>query len=588
MKTKNMKKIVQMIWGNRLTLLCVTAIALMAGLSWRTLSVAPYVPTHPQYAVFEGSPQYRDIIRFDPEKFDWQPYHYPVPPPLRDGVRTVYFTWEIPQTTPLFVDHLLFTTTNQDAYVYLDDELIYVHGSWAELIDSRGRTMHFIHADEGLAGKRLTIMLHSGYTNWLGSLDYFFIGSENSLMRRIGLADAIYIASLSIALSLIVFLVMDLIWRGIHQRRRIQLYLIGFLVAFILWTTGTSSFFSRLIGFPEVWWELHLIMLYFMPLSFAKISQEISAPRYTKVIRSIIVVYTLIFIVATISEISGFDGYMNLLFLFYPILFVSCIVITYTLLRSNWKKYPAARYGMFAILSLTTFVGIDALHWEYHLIASALSMTVFSIYSTIPFFFFLIREQMQKDARLARQNETLARELQESQNEAIRDYLTGCYNRHQLADGIARFSVLANTRGFTFSFAIFDVDHFKTVNDTRGHLGGDHILKQIADIVHARIDRRHIFIRYGGDEFILLALHYDLEMMVAFCEELRRALEQGLDGVTISFGVSTWHGSGDHMAPLMERADRALYRSKEKGRNAVSGEDECTDTEDAAPPPSES
>ena len=182
---------------------------------------------------------------------------------------------------------------------------------------------------------------------------------------------------------------------------------------------------------------------------------------------------------------------------------------------------------------------------------------------------------MQMDAQLAQQNEVLARELQESQDEASRDFLTGAFNRHQLADGIEKYGSLANTRGFNFSFAIFDVDHFKEVNDTRGHLGGDRVLKQIADTVHARIDRRHIFIRYGGDEFILLALHHNLKEMVAFCDALRQTLAEILDGVTLSFGVSTWHGETDHMAALMERADRALYRSKEKGRNAVSGEDEC-------------
>ena len=282
----------------------------------------------------------------------------------------------------------------------------------------------------------------------------------------------------------------------------------------------------------------------------------------------------MVFIIATITEIIGLDGYMNLLYLFYPILLTSCIVLIYTLFRSSWTQYPACRYGMVAMISLTVFVGVDALHFEYHLLAGVLSATIFSIYSTIPFVFFLIRVQMQEDARLAQQNETLTRELQESQNEAVRDFLTGAYNRHQLEDGIANYSALANERGFAFSFAIFDVDHFKSVNDTRGHLGGDKVLRQIADTIHARIDRRHIFIRYGGDEFILLALHHDLAQMVAFCEDLRKTLEATLGGVTLSFGVSTWHGADDRMSALMERADRALYLSKEKGRNAVSGEDE--------------
>ena len=564
----------QKIRENFITLLCVIFIAALAGLSWQSLSTSPYSNLQPKYAVTEGNPDYKDIIGFDPDRFDWQPYDYPALPPIPQGTKTVYLTWEIPETIPLFVNHILFATANQDAYVYLGNELIYMHGNWDDLTDTHGRTLHFLHINESLAGKQLTIMLHTGYANWLGSIDYFFIDSERSLIRKISLTDAIYIASLSIALSLIVFLVMDLIWRGIDRRRTMQLYLIAFLVSFILWTTGTSSFFSRMLSMPALWWEIHLMMLYIMPITFAKVIQEIVAPAYTKHIQNAIIIYMVVFVTAAITEILGLDGYMNLLYLFYPILLVSCLVLIHTLLRSDWQQYPACRYGSVAMISLTIFVGIDALHFEYHRLAGILSMTIFSIYAVIPFVFFLIREQMLTDARLAQQNETLSKELQESQDEAVRDFLTGAYNRHQLEDGIANYSALANERGFAFSFAIFDVDHFKSVNDTRGHLGGDKVLRQIADTIHARIDRRHIFIRYGGDEFILLALHHDLAQMVAFCEELRKTLEATLGGVTLSFGVSTWHGADDRMSALMERADRALYLSKEKGRNAVSGEDE--------------
>ena len=564
----------QKIRENFITLLCVIFIAALAGLSWQSLSTSPYSNLQPKYAVTEGNPDYKDIIGFDPDRFDWQPYDYPALPPIPQGTKTVYLTWEIPETIPLFVNHILFATANQDAYVYLGNELIYMHGNWDDLTDTHGRTLHFLHINESLAGKQLTIMLHTGYANWLGSIDYFFIDSERSLIRKISLTDAIYIASLSIALSLIVFLVMDLIWRGIDRRRTMQLYLIAFLVSFILWTTGTSSFFSRMLSMPALWWEIHLMMLYIMPITFAKVIQEIVAPAYTKHIQNAIIIYMVVFVTAAITEILGLDGYMNLLYLFYPILLTSCLVLIYTLFRSSWTQYPACRYGMVAMISLTIFVGIDALHFEYHRLAGILSMTIFSIYAVIPFVFFLIREQMLTDARLAQQNETLSKELQESQDEAVRDFLTGAYNRHQLEDGIANYSALANERGFAFSFAIFDVDHFKSVNDTRGHLGGDKVLRQIADTIHARIDRRHIFIRYGGDEFILLALHHDLAQMVAFCDELRKTLEATLGGVTLSFGVSTWHGADDRMSALMERADRALYLSKEKGRNAVSGEDE--------------
>ena len=505
---------------------------------------------------------------------DWRPYTTPTPP-IEEGADVVAISWEIPPHTPITIDHILAATTNQDLCVYIDDRLVYVHGSWEILSDAYGRTLHFINVGEPLAGKRVTFLLHSRYSEWLGSFDYFFIGSEMALFQKISITDAIYTASLSIAASLIVFLLMDLVWRGYSHRRRLQLYLIAFLLSFILWATGTSSLFARLFGTTQIWTELHYIMLYLMPMLFLKIAEHITARCYARPLRIILCLYGILFAIATTIEIFGRSGYINMLFAFYPILGLTFLYPIFVLLRSSWVKHPACRYGVIAAISLMLFVGIDALHFEYHLFTPTLSTTIFSIYALIPFVFFLIREQMMLDAQLARENSALAQELQVSQDEAKHDFLTGCYNRFQLEPSFERFAGLAEKNGFPFSYAIFDIDHFKEVNDTRGHLGGDQALRGIAEIVQARIDRRHIFIRYGGDEFILLSLHHDLAQMAMFCETLRAAIEATMDGITMSFGVSTWHGAGDSMHSLMERADRALYCSKEKGRNSVSTEGEA-------------
>ena len=570
-----MNKFRAFLQGNILTLLCVTLLIGSSILAWRLLATPldPYM--HAEYAVMKGNPTYKDIIGFRAGEKDWQEYDYPAPPPMPAGTTTVYLSWRVPLSARFFNEHILFATTNQNAYVYVDDELVYMHGDWSNLTGSRGRAFHYVHLDQSLAGKRLTIMLNSGYPSWLGSIDYFMVGSSRLFLRNLSLADAIYISSLSVGIALIAFLIMDLAWRGAQaRRRRVQLYLIAYLASFILWTTGSSSFFPRMYGMANVWWELHLVTLYITPIFCAKITQEIVSPRYIARVKTTMTVFAILFAAGTIMEIAGFDGYMNLLFLFYPLVLVGCLVLIYALARSSWAHHPGCRYGTFAMTAIIIFGGIDALHWEYHRLSVMLSITVFSIYATVPFIFYSIREQMLKDASLAEQNEELARELEISQNEAQRDFLTGCYNRHQLGEGFAKFAALSYERGFKFSFAIFDVDHFKTVNDTRGHLAGDQILRQIADTIHEEIDRRHLFIRYGGDEFILLALHYDLDAMVAFCEHLRSILEHSLDGVTLSFGVSTWHGKKDRLRALIDRADRALYISKEKGRNTVSAENE--------------
>ena len=570
-----MQRILAFLRSNILTLLCIALLTGASGAAWYLLATPIDRSIQAEYAVFEGNPAYNDIIGFHAGAMDWQPYDYPAPPPMPRNTTTVYLSWQIPFAARFSNDHVLFATTNQNVYVYVDDELVYMHGDWNDLTGARGRALHYIHLDQNIAGKRLTILLNSGYPNWLGSIDYFMLGASETFLRSLSLSDAIYISSLSVTIALIVFLTMDLVWRGAKEhRRRIQLYIIGYLASFFLWTTGTSSFFPRIYGIPGVWWEIHLIMLYIMPMFCTRIMQDIVSPRYIEHTRTIMKIFGIVFATATITEIAGLNGYMNLLFLFYPLLLIGSLVLIYTLIRSNWVHHPACRYACFAMTAMVIFGGIDAVHFAYHRLSAMLSTTVFSIYASIPFIFYTIREQMVRDAALAQENEHLVRELKISQNEAQRDYLTGAYNRHQLGEGFAAFSALSSERGFKFSFAIFDIDHFKSVNDTKGHLAGDAILRQIADTIHEEIDRRHLFIRYGGDEFILLALHYDLDAMVVFCEHLRHILEQRLDGVTLSFGVSTWHGKKDRLRALIDRADRALYLSKEKGRNTVSAENE--------------
>ena len=570
-----MQRILAFLRSNILTLLCIALLTGASGAAWYLLATPIDRSIQAEYAVFEGNPAYNDIIGFHAGAMDWQPYDYPAPPPMPRNTTTVYLSWQIPFAARFSNDHVLFATTNQNVYVYVDDELVYMHGDWNDLTGARGRALHYIHLDQNIAGKRLTILLNSGYPNWLGSIDYFMLGASETFLRSLSLSDAIYISSLSVTIALIVFLTMDLVWRGAKEhRRRIQLYIIGYLASFFLWTTGTSSFFPRIYGIPGVWWEIHLIMLYIMPMFCTRITQDIVSPRYIEHTRTIMKIFGIVFATATITEIAGLNGYMNLLFLFYPLLLIGSLVLIYTLIRSNWVHHPACRYACFAMTAMVIFGGIDAVHFAYHRLSAMLSTTVFSIYASIPFIFYTIREQMVRDAALAQENEHLVRELKISQNEAQRDYLTGAYNRHQLGEGFAAFSALSSERGFKFSFAIFDIDHFKSVNDTKGHLAGDAILRQIADTIHEKIDRRHLFIRYGGDEFILLALHYDLAAMVAFCDHLRSILEQSLDGVTLSFGVSTWHGKKDRLRALIDRADRALYISKEKGRNVVSAENE--------------
>ena len=512
---------------------------------------------------------------FRADALDWQSYDYPVPPPLPTDASAVYLSWEIPYSSRFMNCNLLFTTTNQDIAVYLDDDFLYRYGDWSGRTETRGRTIHYIPLDNKAAGRRLTILLHTTDMGRRGSIDDFEIDTTTQFMKNISFADAIYISALSIALAMIAFLSLNLSWRALQDiHRRALIYLIAFLAAFALWTTGNTSLFPRLFGMPALWWELHLAMIYALPVCWALVVREIVAPQYHARIKNILHIFVGIFAAATLAELIGRNAYSSMLPFYNVLIFSSDLILIHALVRSHWAYHPACRYAAFGLIAFVALSIFDVLHWEHHLFTGILSMAVFSVYAMVPLILHLIRIQMMEEATLERQNERLSQELAASQDAAKRDFLTGCYNRHQLDVGFAQFSTLAHERGFRFSLALFDIDHFKQVNDTHGHLAGDQVLRDIAAIIHDEIDRRHIFIRYGGDEFILLGLHYDLEAMTAFCERLRAILEERMGGVTLSFGISTWHGGCDSLPGLIARADRALYRSKEKGRNAVSDESE--------------
>ena len=568
-----MMKLRTFLQDNIAALLCAALLAVMSIIAWRLLTPSPDHQLTPTYALADTA--LPPLHNFRADALVWQPCDYPAPPPLPTNTAAVYLSWEIPYTSRFMNNDLLFTTTNQDIAVYLDNDLIYRYGDWSGRTETRGRTLHYVPLDNKAAGRRLTMLLHSTDMDRRGSIDDFEIGTTTQFMKNISFADAIYISALSIALAMIAFLSLNLSWRALQDlHRRAHIYLIVWLAAFALWTTGNTSLFPRLFGMPALWWELHLAMIYALPICWALVVREIAAPQYHARIKNVLHIFVGIFAVATLAELIGRNAYNSMLPFYNILLFASDLILIHALVRSHWAYHPACRYAAFGLIAFAALSIFDVLHWEYHLFTGILSTAVFSVYAMVPLILHLIRIQMMEEAALERQNERLAQELVASQDAAKRDFLTGCYNRHQLDADFARFSALAHERGFRFSLALFDIDHFKEVNDTHGHLAGDQVLRDIAAIIHDEIDRRHIFIRYGGDEFVLLGLHYDLEAMTAFCERLRAILEERMGGVTLSFGVSTWHGGCDSLPGLIARADRALYRSKEKGRNAVSDEGE--------------
>ncbi len=156
---------------------------------------------------------------------------------------------------------------------------------------------------------------------------------------------------------------------------------------------------------------------------------------------------------------------------------------------------------------------------------------------------------------------------------AYTDSLTHIYNRLHFTHFLDIEIDKAKRYGSTFSIIFFDLDHFKAVNDSYGHLVGDKILKTITDIVSNANRSADIFARYGGEEFIILTPETDLSGALIHAERLRKDIEkfnfQTIRHITSSFGVTEFNAEKDTPETLFDRVDKALYRAKNYGRNRV-------------------
>lgn len=161
---------------------------------------------------------------------------------------------------------------------------------------------------------------------------------------------------------------------------------------------------------------------------------------------------------------------------------------------------------------------------------------------------------------------------------SVRDGLTGVFNRRHLADRLVAEIAYAVRHGTGVCVLMMDIDHFKRINDTHGHLAGDEMLRRLAGLVGEQVRREDILARYGGEEFVLVIRDVPLSAAQLLAERIRGAVErtevryegQGLR-MTLSIGVASLSSCGAESSPssLLAHADAALYRAKDGGRNRV-------------------
>ncbi|MCH7796199.1 MAG: diguanylate cyclase, partial [Proteobacteria bacterium] len=195
--------------------------------------------------------------------------------------------------------------------------------------------------------------------------------------------------------------------------------------------------------------------------------------------------------------------------------------------------------------------------------------------------------------RRRRYHDKLHEMLAKSVSLAYTDPLTGIYNRRYMNAHLDRKIMEISDTQKPVSVLIFDIDHFKRVNDTYGHAAGDEVLKTVAERVGDSIRDFDLLARYGGEEFVVIMPSTPPDPAAMVAERLRQRLaaqpfeisgsDQALP-ITASLGVATTTDPTETSQNLLGRADAALYAAKDAGRNRVRSADAPEDGEASAEP----
>lgn len=162
-------------------------------------------------------------------------------------------------------------------------------------------------------------------------------------------------------------------------------------------------------------------------------------------------------------------------------------------------------------------------------------------------------------------------------NKANFDQLTGAQNKQSILDRLKEDFFRSQSRALPLTLLLFDLDHFKKINDTFGHPGGDFVLKELCSLVIKKMTRqKDVLGRYGGEEFMLILPETPLQIAIDVAERIRSTIEKHnfmFDGkkipVTISVGISCLDSATKSDQDLLNTADKALYDAKHQGRNRV-------------------
>lgn len=501
----------------------------------------------------------------------WKIYDYPHQPPLTSAANGfVWLTTVLPAEaygTPM----LFFTTTEESFRVFLNDRLIYQYGDLAYRRFSYGMKWHMVSLPSHYAGKRLTFQIYSPHPHRLGAFERMSIDDSVSQMKRLFQYDAMYVVAFPAAV--LMFLLIGACYIGQPSRRRLYLSLMAFFALFILWLLSACNTKLLFLDYPVFWWYSLMAAVYMMPIFANLVVYYVVEPELRPYMRFVIYLYGILGGTALGGEIAGLNSMDYCLSIFYVLLGTLQLFVAGLVIRSASHGNRYSQALLLPLLGIPLLALYDGIGAHFRFFSWVTHVTPLGIFTFIFLIMRILMDSMRKEEQLSELANTLEHKIVDVTQKSEIDPLTKCFNRSKYDLAIQREIKIVERQQGRCAMLMLDIDLFKRVNDTYGHDAGDKVLVRFASIVRSRLDARHTFIRYGGEEFVVFCRGYDAVEAFHLAERIRQSVElsaiQPREVITCSIGISQWHNGEDTPEDFYRRADKAMYKAKQNGRNRV-------------------
>ena len=513
-----------------------------------------------------------------PPAGEWKEFHFPAPPPAPiDGSPTFISTKLLQDASLGRESTLLFQTKHTAFSLWLGDRMIYSYGDVHSRQPAHGSCWHLVKLPPFDGEARLTFEV-SRPPAFVPQFSYLTVDTSLSQTERGFIYDLPVVMALPISVLLVV--VMSVYYFSKTSWTRLYRAVIMFLLVFICWLLSKSVLRQIYLFNNAATQYFSYILVYLLPISGNLIIREVVERRWKKIVSCISIVWFSVLAGTLMMESCGLQGIEFGSTIFLPILILVDSVNLYCLWLSGKSGNPYSSSLLFALASFVVLAIMDAVNAVFHLMPFYTCFEPFAIFSSLYFVLRLLHGQLLKEQNLELKTIRLKKEAEIATKRSETDALTKCWNRQKFDDMLPKMISSVGALGKnTLAFVMFDIDHFKKFNDTYGHKMGDQVLSRFADTVRSNLKEGEHFFRWGGEEFVLLFHCHDVIRAARFADRIRMSVERGTlceeCRVTVSIGISFWHGTSDSPESLFKRADDALYRAKGSGRNCLRMEEEA-------------